>query len=146
MKKTGYSLNVECRCFCDRRSKIIIQENKSKYIAKNNDTALVEQYKVDGCLITKGIRCDYLLINSSKLKSYFIELKGSDINHAVDQIDQSIKTLGTKIVDYSINGRIVLTKAYAPALNTNKFKKLNNRIKGLKGNLRVKNTEMKEDI
>lgn len=47
---------------------------------------------VDGCQITSGVRCDKLLVCQDI--EYFIELKGSDVKHAIEQLEASIRLLG----------------------------------------------------
>lgn len=50
--------------------------------------------QIDGCLITnQDIRCDFEVFAEKKLSS-FVELKGSDIEHAIDQIKNSIRLIG----------------------------------------------------
>jgi hypothetical protein len=48
---------------------------------------------VDGGVYPKGgrnLRCDKLLVEKEKLRFYFVELKGGDIEHAVKQLASSI--------------------------------------------------------
>lgn len=58
----------------------------------NDDQTEVSKIIVDGCAITNGVRCDFLL-KSNKFKENFIELKGGDVPHAIDQIVNSINIL-----------------------------------------------------
>ncbi len=104
---------------------ITFSENKSKLTLINVDRVVASRIKVDGCQITNGIRCDYLLI--AKDIEHFIELKGQDINHAIEQIISTIKTLSSNIakntkVSYVICTRSPLTSASIQNLQL-KFKK-----------------------
>ncbi|MEG5136815.1 MULTISPECIES: hypothetical protein [unclassified Microcoleus] len=74
-------------------TKIVLQENKSKitFLNPNKDEILI--IKVDGCVIdNETLRCDYALIPSDAVEIY-VELKGSDIAHAVKQIESTINLL-----------------------------------------------------
>lgn len=49
-----------------------------------------------GCIITSGCKCDKLLLskNPSDLATWFghfIELKGTDVGHAIDQLEATIQ-------------------------------------------------------
>ena len=74
--------------------RIVLQENKSKitFINPNQDTILV--IRVDGCVIrdNETLRCDYALVLANKIEIY-IELKGSNVLHAVKQIESTIMLL-----------------------------------------------------
>lgn len=53
-------------------------------------------FQVDGCIITSGCKCDKLLLskNPSDLATWFghfIELKGTDVGHAIDQLEATIQ-------------------------------------------------------
>ncbi len=85
-------------------------ENGCKHIGKNNDRNNVRQFQVDGGIFSKDdncTRCDYLLLNDDKETAYYIELKGSDINKAISQIENTISMLHREIVNYAIYRRIV---------------------------------------
>ncbi len=71
--------------------KIVFQENNSKLTFLNKNQIQTTKVKVDGCEITSGLRCDYLLL--AKELEYFIELKGQDINHAIKQLVATFKKL-----------------------------------------------------
>lgn len=63
-----------------------------KIINKNKERIRIGQ--VDGCLVTNNeIRCDFEVFYEDILSS-FIELKGSDIKHAIEQIKNSIRLVG----------------------------------------------------
>jgi len=75
-------------------TKIVLKENRGKitFLNQNQDKILV--IKVDGCVITSNeiLRCDYALIPCDEIEIY-VELKGSDISHAVKQIESTIELL-----------------------------------------------------
>ena len=55
----------------------------------------VEKIEVDGCVITEGIRCDWLvrLNDATSKEEIYVELKGSDVYHAVEQLQASVERL-----------------------------------------------------
>lgn len=75
-------------------AKIVLQENKSKIIFLNPNQKEIITIKVDGCVIKddKILRCDYALIPCDEIEIY-VELKGSDVLHAVKQIESTINLL-----------------------------------------------------
>ncbi|MEL5894362.1 hypothetical protein AAE250_12815 [Bacteroides sp. GD17] len=52
----------------------------------------VEKHKIDGSIIndTQSNKCDFLFI-CNKQKFFFVELKGTDIKHALTQIDATMQ-------------------------------------------------------
>jgi hypothetical protein len=72
----------------------VFEENKSKLTLENERQVESESVRVDGCEIKdETVRCDYLL-STAHLEMY-IELKGQDIDHAIIQIENTIKRLST---------------------------------------------------
>ena len=83
----------ECEEYsCD--PKIVLKENKSKINFLNPNQDKILTIKVDGCVISDNetLRCDYALMPSDEVEIY-VELKGSDIVHAVEQIKSTIRLL-----------------------------------------------------
>ncbi len=79
------------------RSLVTISEKGKSYKASLPKGYLSAVFHVDGDIIAKGERCDAFLVglhNITKESSgvaAFIELKGVDISHAVDQLEETIK-------------------------------------------------------
>ena len=78
---------------------------------KNPDKKAIRQFKVDGEVFPKGHdpeRCDWLLLDDTKGNAYYIELKGSDIPHAIEQIESTIREdfIG-RFLSYIVFKRIV---------------------------------------
>lgn len=118
--------------------------SSTRYIYSNRSLDKLTKYRVDGCLIIDGAKCDYLLLNCDKKKSYFIELKGSDLIRAVEQIDRTIDLLKAMISDFSISARIVLTRVNTTDLSNSQFLRLEKKVKGLNGDLKKQSQEMTE--
>lgn len=113
--------SIPYSCICLKNDKIIsLKENKSCFRFFNPERKEVKCILVDGCAITDGIRCDYLLIDANDTE-HFIELKGRDITHAVEQLESSIKQLSTnKGLKYSF---IVSTRCPLAGPDIQIFKK-----------------------
>jgi hypothetical protein len=119
--------------------------SKTKYVYDNRSNDSLSKYRIDGGLIADGdAKCDYLLLNCDKRKSFFIEIKGSDLIHAVEQIDRSIDLLKSSMLDFSIFARIVLTRVNTTDLKNTKYLKLEKKVKALKGDLKKQNRIMTE--
>ena len=125
--------------------KVVVKENKCGYIYENPSRTLVCVVKVDGCLITVGQRCDYLILDCTSKKVFFIELKGKVLT-AIDQIHASINNILPRITTAnSVNARVVLTKQDVPNLENNpKLIKLRKLLRKLNGDFRKKNITLSE--
>ena len=98
-------MKIPVECIETRQdSNIVVSDkgsknNRSKFRLKIIGNASVQVITVDGCAIKEGVRCDYLLIplkgKKLPIKELYIELKGTDIKHAVEQIARSIELLTT---------------------------------------------------
>lgn len=77
----------------DDRPLIIVKENRCKITFRNPSRLQIRRIHIDGCVITEGLRCDYLLINRDAVEHY-TELKGSDVRHALQQIEATIRAVG----------------------------------------------------
>lgn len=78
-------------CTTNKNKLVVFQENRSKLTIENSKQVKATKVEVDGCEITSGIRCDFLyLINETEL---YIELKGQDLEHALEQLEATIKKL-----------------------------------------------------
>ena len=78
-----------------QESNIKFEENQKKIIFRNPSRLVFLKVDVDGCTITgKDIRCDKLLLSSVEHQEYYVELKGTDVKHAISQIEETIKKLG----------------------------------------------------
>jgi hypothetical protein len=59
---------------------------------------MVEKIEVDGCAITEGVRCDWLLRldDVTSKEEVYVELKGRGVPHAIQQLRGSIDRLSEK--------------------------------------------------
>ncbi|WP_302489650.1 hypothetical protein [uncultured Mitsuokella sp.] len=94
------------------QSKIVSQDKEShnpcKHIANNKSRANVAQYQLDGQVFTgHEQRCDFLVQNQDKKTAYLIELKGSNVLHAMEQVLSAEKLLKDDLKDYHVFYRII---------------------------------------
>lgn len=81
------------------RTRIRTEENGKRYtlLTKGSEESVV--YAVDGNIVKEGQRCDKLVlvkkttnrINPEQWTEIFIELKGRDTNHAINQLRETLK-------------------------------------------------------
>lgn len=74
---------------------LVVKERKSKCIFSNPNRHLLTKVIVDGCQITDGVKCDYLILDHCR-NEYFVELKGKDLPHAIEQLEATIQQLSDK--------------------------------------------------
>ena len=115
---------------------------RSKVRVQNHNKVKVRVIQVDDCVITQGKRCDYLLILPDEQEIY-IELKGSKVVYAVEQIIASIPRL---TIDKSKQklGFISSTRCPINSAEIQKFKKIARTKYNLK--LTIKNGEIVHKI
>jgi hypothetical protein len=68
---------------------IPLEEKCSKITFKNESRKNIRVIRIDDCVIKEGLRCDYLVIPENGIEHY-VELKGSDVSHAVKQLKCTI--------------------------------------------------------
>lgn len=96
-----------------KQSLFVSSENGCRHEGRNPSHNEVRQFKVDGEVFPKNnpkIRCDWLLLNDTKKHAYYIELKGSDIPHAIEQIETTIKEISPSIPEYKQIYRRIIYK------------------------------------
>lgn len=99
-------------------SKIKFEENKKKIIFCNTKQKDCLKIQVDGCAIKKGNKCDNLLKEGKRDEEgpeYYVELKGEDVGHALEQIKQTIHTIHN---DHSPMMAFIICTNVSPSLST----------------------------
>ena len=120
-KKEASCKNSDCLMSYDKRSRVVVEENKKKYELVN-DGDKVAVFQVDGGMITAKdeIKCDKLLLAVNNKKAIFVELKGADLRHGLRQIENTIHLLERALVPYSFEGRVVTSRrTNVPQIHTN---------------------------
>lgn len=75
-----------------KNSRIVLKEKRSRFELVNAKKSEVEKVQVDGCLITdERPRCDWVLVSRIENKVLFIELKGCEIDRAVEQLMSTLE-------------------------------------------------------
>jgi hypothetical protein len=132
---------------CGEQSAHVRKERKCTYRLENPNRGTVCVTRIDECYITDGIRCDYLFVDCLGHGAYFVELKGSDFLHAVDQIQSTINLLQADLDGLNIFARIVATKIAVPNLqNSPNVLKLRKKLKLLSGDLKYATIFLTETI
>jgi len=78
------------------RKELSLKEKRTKYVMRLNTKLPTVSFQVDGRIITSGNKCDFVILiehNSTRhqWKEVFVELKGTDVEHAIAQIEASVK-------------------------------------------------------
>jgi len=116
--------------------RVVVSENKRKFIIINNDLYLVNKVEVDGCYIKQGLKCDFLFEilskeNKNLEKVFYVELKGKDILHGIEQLKKTISDCKEKH-DKVKEKKAFIVASRVPKANTSlqnlkvKFKKAMN--------------------
>ncbi|MFC3071080.1 hypothetical protein [Phenylobacterium soli] len=92
-------------------SKIKVEENGRKAIFKNPEKEPYVRTLVDGCIVTEGPRTDYLVSKAGKA-SVLVELKGSDVAKACEQLLASAKHPNVKPLLEGRLGFLVICSKY----------------------------------
>ena len=101
---------------------VVFEEKHRKMIYHNPKKKKCRKVQVDGCAITEGLKCDKLLLYSDdkeKAVESYVELKGEDVSHAIDQIMATIPQIHKK--DNKVQAFIVPTN-YSPNISGKKQK------------------------
>ena len=75
----------------DRR--FTLKERQAKITFVNGSKAAIRKVQIDNCVITEGLRCDWLLIDPAQ-SEYYVELKGSNMRHAIKQLKATMARTG----------------------------------------------------
>lgn len=96
--------------------KIILEEKGKKMIFLNNSRKTVKVITVDGCAITSGSKCDFLVKNEKDYEC-FVELKGNDVLYACEQLKVSIKQLAVNPTQKAKHSFVVASRVF-PSITT----------------------------
>jgi len=82
-------------CLRMSKNKIFsLKENKCSFVLSNAAQREVDKLKIDGCVINDASeRCDWAIIDIETSTEFYIELKGSDVCKAYNQIESSVNRL-----------------------------------------------------
>lgn len=94
------------------------EEGKRSFIVQNEGRKKFLKVRVDGCQIVDGCKCDFLLVNVETGDEYFVELKGKDIGHALEQLDRSLNLLSDKMNTDKRTCAFVVATSVSPKMTT----------------------------
>jgi activator of HSP90 ATPase len=93
------SCDGDCLISFDDRKNISISENRNNMAVFHVDGAMVQDKNT--------IKCDNLVLDTIGMKAIFVELKGTDLAHALQQINQTIDMMKEDIHNCNKYARIV---------------------------------------
>ena len=112
---------------CEKNQAIVVSKDKGnprEHRATNPQREFdLRQYKLDGELFKQIKCCDFLLVNDSRNKAYLIELKGGNIDDAVEQLEAGEQKCKDELKGYMFFYRIVCSKAKTHKIQSVKFRK-----------------------
>lgn len=98
---------------CETYQKIVIsKENRNEHHVRNESRSCIYQYRIDGDIEKRSTvkKCDYMVevCNDQKKLAFVIELKGSDLRTALQQIEATIELFSAQLAGYALCPRIIL--------------------------------------
>lgn len=143
------TLNNDCLKYTGQKKDCPVTEKGKTFRIINEGEFNMHVYQVDPCLINdkNQQKCDYLLLieKKSDRRAYFVELKGTRIPDAINQVHNSINLLYKLLHEHKIFARIV-GKRVTPDIKSRRAK-LDEKLKRFGGNLIIySNPEYTETI
>lgn len=92
-------------------SMIKVEEKGRRAVFRNKSRESYTVTEVDGCLVTSGIRADYV-VSKDDTTSVLVELKGKNIEHACAQLFASVEDERVKKVLNHRKGFLVICKRF----------------------------------
>lgn len=135
---------------CDKRKNVTCEENKKRYNLINTNLYKIIVYHMDGGIIYNEPnvnKCDYLygIYDPIHPAIIFVELKGRDIPHALEQIKNSITKFAHCFKGHRIYARIIC-KSVPRLYNDPSIQNYNKLLrKQYNGGLIIKETNFDED-
>ena len=98
-----------CEQYRDTRSTPSVTEKGKTFQLDNRNKREVACIKIDDCVFKQadGIKCDYLFEVESKKQLFYVELKGSDIVKAINQIIETLKQTSASYPGWIYDARVV---------------------------------------
>ncbi|MDO4719845.1 MAG: hypothetical protein Q4A78_04210 [Peptostreptococcaceae bacterium] len=111
------------KCRIDQKEIVSKDKGSSrKHKAVNLLRYKVRHYQLDGDLIRGRTCCDFLLLNDTGSKAYLIELKGSNLDKAVEQLEEGRKILEAELSGYEFFYRAVCSRVKTHKINSRKVR------------------------
>lgn len=139
-----------CIEYNDTRAICTADEN-GKFFRVNNRTGFkVRKIIVNHCLKHEHgkKRCDYLMSidgqNSDRV--FFIELKGGNLLHALEQVSDTIDFLKSEFINYKLEARIIGTRDTPDIKGHPKYIQLTKKIWNTNGKIIIRTNKMHTEI
>ncbi len=102
----------ECSALITDRKIVLDGRKTTKLYFLNPQQREVEKIEVDGCAITDGARCDWMLLldDNTSREEIYVELKGSKVWRASEQLQATIKRLSKNQLKFSRRCFIVTSR------------------------------------
>lgn len=91
----------------------ITDPKSSNFIIKNNDTKKIIEVYYDGNIVKQETACDRILICDENENISTVELKGSDLKHAMEQIEMTYARENLK--NFKKRKTAVIVYSHSPA-------------------------------
>ena len=115
------------KSICDPHQAIVVSKDvrqSREHRAVNPERKFsLRHYKLDGDIVQNEKCCDFLLINDDSKKAYFIELKGVNVDEAVDQLQASATRFSSELDGYAFLYRIVCSRVRTHNVQKTKYRK-----------------------
>lgn len=129
---------VSCIKYQNREKELVFEQKKKKYCGFNNTQKEVLGIHVDGGLIkgAKTSKCDAAIFVNKDI-CYLIELKGSDLVTACNQISETLDFFNKNYKVEKIVGRIVCSKINTHEVYHDDYKTLSRTLKKIKKDCKI---------
>lgn len=130
-------------------SSIVCIENGMRYELKNDNHSCVKKINIDNCLISdpQMPKCDYAVLICNSEICCFVELKGSDIDHACEQIRSTITQLKNIVMKCKkIYARIIPSRYPAPNIRSRSKELLFQICKKYNGDIKIQARRLEDKI
>lgn len=115
------------KSLCSLNQKIIVSKDSGSKVchrALNSDGVFcVRHYRLDGDVVQQKRCCDFLLINDTTQRAYFIELKGGNTEEALEQLDAGYHLMCNELQGYTAYFRLVCSRARTHNIHSLKFRR-----------------------
>lgn len=107
------------------RKNLSLKEQQTLYKLDFGKRRKCVSYQIDGNIIKTGNKCDFLILakqeedeNNNNWKAIFVELKGTDVEHALNSLMQQCPILYSAMVVSTKNTLELLLNHFLPASQT----------------------------
>lgn len=141
---------TECLKSYDARKSVVVEENKKKYELINSKFDKIANFHIDGGMLSTNstVRCDNLLVDIDSQVAIFVELKGTDLRHALEQVYATVMLLSQDLAQYQTYARIVTSsKTNVPNIKAcPQYVRLNKKIREKRGNIDIHTNIISENV